>query len=111
MELTAVARLTFVKLKPDVSVEETRKIWDENIVPAAMAQKGFISCFLLVSEHVHEGIAVTIWESRDDAGSGERSGYYLEQVKKFETFMAEPPDRRFYNVNSNLVFIKEIEAI
>ena len=107
----AVARLTFVKLKPNISVEEARKIWDENLVPAAMAQKGFISCFLLVSEHVHEGIAVAIWENRADAGNGERSGYYLQQLAKFEPFYAAPPEHKFYDVNSKLVFVKEIDAI
>ena len=40
----AVARLTFVKLKPDTPIREAKKIWDENLVPAALAQKGFISC-------------------------------------------------------------------
>ena len=38
----AFARLSFVKLKPDVSLEETRKIWDESVIPAAKEQKGLI---------------------------------------------------------------------
>ena len=106
----AFARLTFVKLKPDVSLEDTRKVWDESVTPAAKEQKGFIGGFLLVTEQRDEAVAVTLWESKDDALAGEQSSYYQDQVKKFAAFIAAPPDRKHYDVNSEIVFVKELGA-
>ena len=106
----ALARLTFAKLRPDSDLGEIRKVWDESIAPAAKSQKGFISCFLIVTEDSNEGIAVTLWESKEDAVAGEESGYYQDQVKKFGAFLAAPPDRKHYNVNSEIVFIPGLIA-
>ena len=106
-----VARLTFVKLKPDVSLEETRKIWDGNVIPSAKEQKGFIGGFLLVTEQRDEAVAVTLWESKDDILAGEQSSYFQDQVKKFAAFIAAPPDTKHYDVNSEIVFVKELEAV
>lgn len=64
-----------------------------------------MSCFLLISEEADEGVAVTLWESKEAAVAGEESGYYQEQVKKFAPFLAAPPDRKNYNVNSEVVFV------
>ncbi len=78
----AFARLSFVKLKSDVSLEEMRKVWDGNVMPAAKEQKGFIGGFLLVTEQRDEAVAVTLWESKDDTLAGEQSSYYQDQVKR-----------------------------
>jgi len=106
----AFARLTFVKLKPNVSLEDTRKIWDGSVIPAAKELKGFIGGCLLVTEERDESIAVSLWESRDDALAGEKSSYYQDQVKKFAAFLAAPPDRKHYDINSEIVLMKELEA-
>ena len=106
----AFARITFVKLKPDVSLEDTRKIWDESVVPASKEQKGFIASCLLVTEKRDEALALTLWGSKEDALAGERSSYYRDQVKKFAVFLAAPPDRKFYDVNSEIVFKRDLEA-
>ena len=107
----AFARLSFVKLKPDVSLEETRKIWDESVIPAAKEQKGLIGGFLLVTEERDKAVAVTLWESKDDAEAIQKSGFYKEQIKKFAAFIAPPTERKFYDVNSEIVFVKELEAV
>ena len=106
----AFARLTFAKFKPDSDLGEIRKVWDDSVSPAAKSQEGFISCFLLVTEEANEAIAVTLWESKEQAVAGEQSGYYQDQVKKFGAFLAAPPDRKHYNVNSEIVFIPELVA-
>jgi heme-degrading monooxygenase HmoA len=105
------ARLSFVKLKPEVSLDEVREIWDESVIPAAKDQNGFVGGLLLVSEEADEGIAISLWDSKEDADAGEKSGYYKKQVRKFAAFLAAPPDRKYYNVNSNLVVVKELEAV
>ena len=97
------SRLSFVKLKPEVSLHEIREIWDESVVPVAQDQDGFVCCFFLVSEQADEGIAVTLWDSKENAVAGEQSGYYQDQVKKFAAFLAAPPERKYYNLNSKIV--------
>ena len=102
-----VARLTFAKLKPDVDLDEARKIWDESIGPAALAQKGFIGIFMVVKEDKTEGIGFTFWETKEDGEAGVASGYYQEQVKRFGTFLAEAPTHEYQKVNSNIILMKK----
>jgi heme-degrading monooxygenase HmoA len=106
----AFARLTFVKLKPDVSLDEVRKIWDDSVIPASKEQNGFIGSWLLVTDQGDEGLAVTLWESKDDALAGEESSYYQDQVKKFVPFLSAPPERKHYLVNSDIMFNRDLEA-
>lgn len=106
-----VASLTFTKVKPNVSPEETREIWDGSVMPALKDQKGLVCLFLLVSEKLDEGISFGLWESKDDAEAIQKSGLYREQIKKFSAFIESVEGRKFYNVNSEIVFLKEIEAV
>ena len=106
----AFARLSFVKLKSDVSLEEMREVWDGNVMPAAKEQKGFIGGFLLVTEQRDESVAVTLWESKEDTLAGEQSSYYQDQVKRVGAFIAAPPETKHYDVNSEIVFVKELGA-
>ena len=107
----AVVSMTITKLKPDVSIEDARKIWDESVMPAIKDEKGFIGGWLMVSEDQDEGIAVAIWESKEDAETITKSGLYQEQVKKFVALIKSMEGRKYYNVNSEIVFLKELEAI
>ncbi len=106
----AFVRITFAKLKPNISLENTRKIWDGSVIPASKEQKGFIGGCLLVTEKRDEALALTLWENKDDALAGEKIPYYQDQVKKFAAFLAAPPNRKYYEVNSELVFMKDLEA-
>jgi len=102
----AVVSMTVSKLKPDASIEEARKIWDESVIPAIKDLKGFIGGFLLVSEEQDEGITVALWETKEDAEAMQKSGLYQEQVKKFAAFIKSMESRKYYNVNSEIVFLK-----
>ena len=106
-----IVSMTTSKLKPDIDLDEARKIWDESIITAIKDQKGFIGSFLLVSEKRDEGISVGLWESKEDAEAIQKSGLYQEQTKKFAKFIESIIGRKFYDVNSELVFVKEIEAV
>ncbi len=102
----AVVSMTVSKLKPDISLEDARKIYDDSVIPALKGQKGFIGGWLMVSEDQDEGIAVAIWESKEDADAIQKSGLYQEQVKKFVAFIKSMEGRKYYNVNSEIVFLK-----
>jgi heme-degrading monooxygenase HmoA len=102
----AFASLTFTKVKPGIDPEEVRKVWDEGVTPILKEQKGFLGNFLLATEALDEGIAVSIWESKEDAEALQTSGIYKQLVGKFAAFTAPPIERKVYNINSELVFIK-----
>jgi len=106
-----VVSMTTAKLKPDISLVEVRKIWDESIYPAIKDQKGYLGGFLLVSEQKDEGVSVGLWESKEDSEAIQKSGLYQEQVKKFAAFIESMVGRKLYEVNSEIVFAKELEAI
>jgi len=106
-----VVSMTISKLKSNISLNELRKIWDDSITPALMDQKGIIGSFLLVSEQRDEAISIGLWETKEDAEIIEKSGLYQEQIKKVLPFIESIIERKFYNVNSEIFFAKEVEAI
>lgn len=107
----AVVSMTVTKLKPDISVDDAREIYDNSVIPVVKGEKGFIGGWLMISEDNDEGIAVALWESKEDAVAFEKGGLYQEQVKKFLPFIKSMEGRKYYNVNSEIVFLKALEAI
>ena len=91
------ARLTIVQVKPD-KVDETIKIYGENVVPAAKSQKGYKGIYLLVDRNTGKGYSISLWDSEEDALANEKSGYYQEQVGRFKDFFAGPPVQEGYEV-------------
>ena len=92
------ARLTIVQVKVD-KVDETRKIFEESVIPAAKSQKGYRGGYLLTDRKTGKGISLTLWDSEGDAIANEQSGYYQEQVNRFKGFFTAPPVREGYEVS------------
>ena len=92
------ARLTIVTTNID-KLDETIKIFEESVVPAAKSQKGYRGAYFLTDRKTGKGIALTLWDSEEDAIANEQSGYYQEQVAKFKGFFTAPPVREGYEVN------------
>ena len=92
------ARLTIVQTKSD-KLDETIKIFQEGVVPAAKSQKGYRGAYLLTDRKTGKGISISLWDSEEDAIANEQSGYYQEQVAKFKDFFTAPPVREGYDVS------------
>ncbi len=92
------ARLTIVQVKSD-KIDETIKIFEENVIPAAKSQKGYRGAYLLTDRKTGKGISMTLWDSEEKAVANEQSGYYQEQVSKFKEFFTAPPVREGYEVS------------
>jgi len=92
------ARLTIVQIKID-KIDETIKIYEESVIPAGRAQKGYRGAYLLTDRKTGKGISVALWDSEDDLIAGEQSGYYQEQLNKFKDIFAAPPVREIYEVS------------
>ena len=84
------ARLTIVQVRPD-TIDETTKIYEESVVPAAKSQNGYKGAYMLADRKTGKGVSITLWDSEEDAIANEQSGYYQEQVGQFKDFMTAPP--------------------
>jgi heme-degrading monooxygenase HmoA len=92
------ARLTIVQTSID-KLDETMKIYEESVLPAAKSQKGFRGAYMLTDRKTGKGISITLWDSEEDAIANEQSGYYQEQLNKFKDFFTAPPVREGYEVS------------
>ena len=91
------ARFTIVQVKLD-KIDETIKLYEESVVPAAKTQKGYCGVYLFVDRKTGNGVAVSLWDSEEDALANEQNLYYQEQVAKFITFYKKNPSREGYEV-------------
>jgi len=92
------ARLTIVQVNMD-KLDETVKIFEESVIPAAKSQKGYRGAYLLTDPKTGKGISISLWDSEEDAIANEQSAYYQEQVAKFKDFFTAPPVREGYEVS------------
>jgi len=92
------ARLTTVTVQKD-KIDEVIKIFTDNIVPAAKSQKGYQVIYLLTNRKTGNGIAISVWDSEEDAVANEKTGYYQEQVGKVAPFFTSAPVLDGYEVS------------
>jgi heme-degrading monooxygenase HmoA len=93
------ARVTVMQGKPETA-EEAAKIFNESVIPAAKAQKGFKGALFLTDPTTGKGMSLTLWESEGDLKAGESSGYFKEQTLKFGPLLAGPPAREVFVVSA-----------
>ncbi len=91
------ARITKVQIKSN-TLEETEKIYRESVIPAIKAQKGFQGTYMLADRKTGNGMAISLWDSEEDANANEQSGYYRTTLDKFKDVFAAPPIREGYEV-------------
>jgi len=92
------ARLTIVQVKKE-KLDETVKLYEESVVPAAKSQKGYRGTCLLTDRNTGKGVSIAFWDSEEDLIASEDSGYYKEQVSKFKDYFAAPSVREIYEVS------------
>lgn len=78
--------------------DEGVRVFDQSIVPAAKAQKGFKAIYLLADRQGGRCVAVTFWEDEAAATANEQNLYYVEQLVKLQPFFASPPVREGYEI-------------
>ncbi len=63
------ARVTPNRTSDPSKREEVLRLVDENVVPALQQMPGFKGYLALYDEHSGRGLAVTLWETKDQADS------------------------------------------
>ena len=91
------AQVVRVQIQPG-KVDEAFAIFRDTVAPAARQQKGFKNAYFLVDRSANKGIGLSLWESEADVAALAESGFYQEQVAKFATVFAGPPEREVYEV-------------
>ena len=91
-------RLALAKIKPE-SVDEFRKIWNDEVRPIIEKQTGFVNAMFLepVSEE-DDFISCTLWGSKENGDAYEASGTYKELVGKVLHTLAAAPVVKSYEV-------------
>src|SRR5437764_2629695 len=95
-EQAMVARVTSVRVNPE-DVEDSIRLFDESVIPAAEQEEGFQGVLLLVRDDGH-ALAIDLCDSIEHVRANERSGVYQTQVTKFADKIVETPKRQVYRV-------------
>ncbi|MBD3414076.1 MAG: hypothetical protein GF421_06580 [Candidatus Aminicenantes bacterium] len=91
------ARLTSAQIKKE-KIDEFTQIYKDSVVPAAKAQEGYRGSFVFQDRDTGKGMAITLWETKENALANEESRYYQEQLAKFVTLFSQAPVRELYEV-------------
>jgi heme-degrading monooxygenase HmoA len=90
-------RLTTLSFRIE-KADEGIRIFEESVVPAARAQKGFRAAYLLADRKTGRSVALTFWDDEASADANEHNRYYQDQLVKFLPFFTSPPIREGYEV-------------
>ncbi|MFZ3211081.1 MAG: antibiotic biosynthesis monooxygenase [Terriglobales bacterium] len=90
------ARIVSMRLKPSTQAEFTQKI-EKEIVPTLRRQQGFKDEIVFVVPNGTEAVAISLWESRENAETYNRATY--PEVHKTLTNLVEgTPEVRTFEV-------------
>lgn len=91
-------RLTSFKLNPS-KVEESRKVYNDKIVPVIKKIKGNENVMLLEPLNGSDDyISITVWKTKADAEAYEASGKYKEMVGILKGYFSQTPVLKSYSV-------------
>jgi hypothetical protein len=92
-----VARVTHVSVSPE-DVEESVRLFDESVIPAAEQEDGFMGVLLLARSD-GRALVIDLCDTLDHLRENERNGFYQTQVAKFADKVTGRPSREFYDVH------------
>jgi hypothetical protein len=91
-----VARVTQVRVNPE-DVEESVRLFDDSVIPAAEREEGFMGVLLLVRED-GRALAIDLCDTLENMRANERNGFYQTQIVKFADKLVDTPSRVVYDV-------------
>ncbi len=104
------ARVTTIQASPG-KLDALVRVYEKTVLPAARVEHGFRGTYLLTDRGGGMCVAVTFWETEEDAIANEASGYYQEQVDKVRHFLTAPPVREGYEVAVQDTTTQEVQVI
>ena len=93
------ARAVTMKLKKDPDTE-LRRVLEDKIVPLLRKQQGFRDEIALIAPDRLEALAISLWETKEDAEAYHRAGY-AEVVKALSGVIVGTPKVQTFDVASS----------
>jgi len=90
-------RMTTLTFHAD-KADEGIRLFEQSVIPAARAQKGFRAAYLLADRPAGRCVALTFWDDEAAAVANEENRYYQEQLVKFMPLFTSAPVREGYEV-------------
>jgi quinol monooxygenase YgiN len=91
------ARLSIFQGRPD-EVEAMRRIWEEEILPAARQQHGFAGATAIIDPVSAQGYSITLWESPEAERATMTSDYMRGLLAKIAALVVAPVQQSSYDV-------------
>ena len=92
------ARLTILQVET-ARINEFIKSYERLVITVARCQEGYKRDLMLTDQKTGKIIAITFWESKQDATATEISGHYQQEVGRFTDYFTNPPVREGYEVS------------
>ena len=93
-------RAATVQFQPG-KTQEAIDIYNDSVVPAQKAQKGYQGSYLMTDASSGKALAISVWDSEADMLAGESSGgYYQQQIAKFGSLLTGAPNLDHYELSS-----------
>ena len=93
-------RAANVSIRPG-KMQEVIDLHNDALIPAAKAQKGWRGSYLMTDSEGGKILSITVWESEAAMLASESGGGYLkEQVARFDSVFAEPPNFSHYELSA-----------
>ena len=95
--MTMFAQLTIMHCVPD-QLDELAALYEERIIPITQAQMGYRGIYLLLNRASGKIIAISLWDSAEDAVTCEQSDGHQEHLARFASYLAATPAHEGYEV-------------
>jgi hypothetical protein len=95
------ARIITVQIQHD-RLDETSRLYQEQLLPAAQQQAGFKGGWLLLDRHTGRGLAILLWETETDLRAGEANHLLQQQLAQVVQTFVSTPLRELFEVTVQL---------
>lgn len=82
-----------------VDVEKMVGVYRDHVVPDIKQRSGFKGAFLLTDRWAGTGMAIALWDTKEEREAGEFGEFHQEQISHFADLFTETPVRKHYEVS------------
>ena len=97
------ARSVTIESRPE-NLSTAIQRYQDKIIPAAAAQRGFRGGLLLTDSDAGTGTSITFWETKEDLLASEQNGFFQQALATLSDITVGKPVRRVFEVSVNTVF-------
>ncbi|MCI0829070.1 MAG: antibiotic biosynthesis monooxygenase [Chloroflexi bacterium] len=82
-------------------MQDLIKAYDDSVVPAQKAQKGYQGSYLMTDASSGKALAISVWETEADLVASGDSGYVQEALTKLADLFEDSPKLDNYELSSD----------